>query len=193
MLFSRIFNFNSLKIATPVVKRFLNTKIQTTPKVYFAPLNEWIYQQNDKIKSPSTIISHIELPNGLVYVPPLSEPPNKVNEIIAPTTESADVPKHAIRMIVIRKKKMRKHKLKKLRKKMKFVWAKQRQKREMKKEKAFQAVLIQRCKEAEVFSAEEYVTQKLNKLHQVVIPKFWKGKRLPEFIIRQKMGLPPKE
>lgn len=48
----------------------------------------------------------------------------------------------AARLIVIRRKKMKKHKLKKLRKRMKYVWAKVRQKREMRKEKAFQAELM---------------------------------------------------
>lgn len=62
----------------------------------------------------------------------------------------------------------------------------------MKKEKAFQAVLIKQCKEAESFSAEDYVAEKLKQLHKIEIPRYWKGKRLPEFIIRQNMGLPPK-
>lgn len=48
----------------------------------------------------------------------------------------------AARLIVIRRKKMKKHKLRKLRKRMKYVWAKVRQKREMRKEKAFQAELL---------------------------------------------------
>jgi len=48
----------------------------------------------------------------------------------------------AARLIVIRRKKMKKHKLRKLRKRMKYVWAKVRQKREMRKEKAFQAELM---------------------------------------------------
>lgn len=67
----------------------------------------------------------MELPNGLVWIPPLTDPPSHgTNEIIAPTTENAETPKEAVRMIVIRRKKMKKHKLKKLRKRMKFVYAK---------------------------------------------------------------------
>ncbi|KAG4065847.1 hypothetical protein HA402_012525 [Bradysia odoriphaga] len=97
--------------------------------------------------------------------------------------------KQANRLIKIRRRKMRRHKLKKLRKKMKFEWAKVRQRRELRKEKAFQAVLIAQIKEAEKFSAEEYVAEKLTKANETVIPKYWKGKRLPEFIIREKMGL----
>lgn len=56
---------------------------------------------------------------------------------------------------------MKKHKLRKLRKRMKFEWAKRNQRREMRKEKAFQADLLGKIREAEKFSAEEYVTMKL--------------------------------
>ncbi|XP_058454605.1 uncharacterized protein LOC131432389 [Malaya genurostris] len=95
----------------------------------------------------------------------------------------------AARLIVIRRRKMRKHKLKKLRKKMKFEWAKVRQRRELRKEKTFQAELIGQIKEAEKFSAEAYVANKLRQATETPIPRFWKGKRLPQFIIKQKMGI----
>lgn len=62
----------------------------------------------------------------------------------------------------------------------------------MKKEKLFQARLIQECKAGEAFSAEKYVAERLEILNEVPIPKLWKGRRLPEFIIREKLGLPPK-
>lgn len=67
-----------------------------------------------------------------------------------------------------------------------------RQRRELKKEKEFQAVLIKQCKEADHFSAQKYVQDKIDKLNEIVIPKRWKGRRLPEFLIREKLGLPPK-
>ncbi|CAG9759721.1 unnamed protein product [Ceutorhynchus assimilis] len=195
MFFSRIFKLNSLKAVGdlgPIIKKCLCTQ-QQIPRVHCIPaLNSWIYQQNDKIISPRNISKKIELPNGLTWVPPLIDPIKIPREIIAPSTETADTPKEAVRMIVIRRKKMKRHKLRKLKKKMKFEWAKLKQKRELRKEKAFQAVLIQQCKEAESFSADDYVKQKLDKLHEIVIPRYWKGKRYPEFLIRQKMGLPPK-
>ncbi|XP_059622113.1 uncharacterized protein LOC132265439 [Phlebotomus argentipes] len=99
------------------------------------------------------------------------------------------IEKHAVRMIVIRRKKMKKHKLKKLRKKMKFEWAKVRQRREMRKEKAFRAEIFAQIKEAENFSAENYVEEKLRKATETPIPKYWKNRRLPEFIIKQLMGI----
>lgn len=62
----------------------------------------------------------------------------------------------------------------------------------MRKEKLFQGQLLAQIKEAEGFSAEQYVAEKLKKATEVPIPRYWKGKRLPEFIIREKLGLPPK-
>jgi aurora kinase A-interacting protein len=104
-------------------------------------------------------------------------------------TTTNDTGYQAARLIVIRKRKMRKHKLKKLRKKMKFEWAKVRQRREMRKEKAFQAVLINQIKEAEKFSAENYVMEKIQQATHTPLPKTWKGRRLPEFIIKEKLGI----
>jgi aurora kinase A-interacting protein len=117
---------------------------------------------------------------------------NNTHIIEMPTSTSNDVGENGIqaaRLIVIRKRKMRKHKLKKLRKKMKFEWAKVRQRREMRKEKAFQAVLIGQIKEAEKFSAEKYVAEKIQKSIETPIPKLWRGRRLPEFIIKEKLGI----
>ncbi|KAL5292151.1 hypothetical protein ACFFRR_011145 [Megaselia abdita] len=121
---------------------------------------------------------------------------NEIKDIISndkaietPGHNTSDEVIQAVRMIVIRRHKMRKHKLKKLRKRMKFEWAKVRQRRELRKEKAFQAVLIAQIKEAEKFSAEQYVADKLKALNTVPIPRLWKGKRLPQFIIKEKLGI----
>ncbi|KAF6213943.1 hypothetical protein GE061_011671 [Apolygus lucorum] len=124
----------------------------------------------------SQIIDIPSLP-VITNIPPVSrvsiEDPTKVIE------------QQAARLIVIRRAKMRKHKLKKLRIKMKFVWAKQRQKRELKKEKLFQAELMGKIREAEKFDAAAYAAAKIEKSNQVLIPKLWKGKRLPEFLIKE--------
>uniref|UniRef100_A0A4Y0BRV2 Small ribosomal subunit protein mS38 n=1 Tax=Anopheles funestus TaxID=62324 RepID=A0A4Y0BRV2_ANOFN len=110
-------------------------------------------------------------------------------ELPTDTTVKDEHGKQAARLIVIRRRKMRKHKLRKLRKRMKFEWLKLRQRRELKKEKLFQAELIGQIKEAEKFSAEAYVASKLRQATEVPLPRFWKGKRLPQFIIKQKLGL----
>lgn len=81
------------------------------------------------IDNPSTRIP-LTIPRPTTMPLPLVDPAVDVDEI------------QAARLIVIRRKKMKKHKLKKLRKRMKYVWAKVRQKRELRKEKAFQAELL---------------------------------------------------
>ena len=113
---------------------------------------------------------------------------NEINQIRAPTENKTDK-MEAARMIVVRRRKMKKHKLKKLRRKMKFEWAKVRQRREMRKEKAFQAKLIAQIKEAETFNAAQFVSDKLQKAKETPLPRYWKGRRLPAFIIKEKLGL----
>lgn len=81
----------------------------------------------------------IDKPNPCI---PLRIPKPTVSlPLIDPLVDNANEIQ-AARLIVIRRKKMKKHKLRKLRKRMKYVWAKVRQKREMRKEKAFQAELL---------------------------------------------------
>ncbi|XP_055636681.1 uncharacterized protein LOC129775691 [Toxorhynchites rutilus septentrionalis] len=132
----------------------------------------------------------IENPNAN-RISEINESPASITSMDLPmdSNKVGDGGIQAARLIVIRRRKMRKHKLKKLRKKMKFEWAKVRQRREMRKEKAFQAELIMQIKEAEKFSAEVYVAEKLRRATETPIPRFWKGKRLPQFIIKQKLGI----
>lgn len=139
------------------------------------------YNNNKIIESPrSTWIKEI---NDILQR-------ERVGEIIAPPADKSKPDKmEAARLIVIRRRKMKKHKLKKLRRKMKFEWAKVRQRREMRKEKAFQAKLVSQVKEAEAFSAEQYVSDVLRQANEVPLPRYWKGRRLPAFIIKQKLGI----
>lgn len=65
--------------------------------------------------------------------------------------------------------------------------SKVRQRRQKRKEKAFQAELTAQIREAENFSAEAYVAEKLRLATENPIPRFWKHKRLPEFFIKQKL------
>lgn len=81
-----------------------------------------------------------------------------------PPLEGQDECKEAAVMIEIRRLKMKKHKRKKLLKKMKFVFAKRKLRRRLRKEKIFQAELLAKIKDAEQFSAEQYVADKLARL-----------------------------
>lgn len=62
-----------------------------------------------------------------------------------------------------------------------------RQRRELRKEKKFQARLLYQIREAEKFSAEEYVANKIKQATENEIPRFWRGRRLPQFIIKEKI------
>lgn len=91
--------------------------------------------------------------------------------------------KKAARLIVIRRRKMKRHKLKKLRMRMKFEWAKIRQRRELKKEKDFQAELLAKVNDAENFNAALYAKEKARVANEKPFPRRWKGKKLPRFVI----------
>lgn len=86
--------------------------------------NPWIWQQNDNIKFPIIHEDKIKLPNSIRWIQPLIEQPLHEITIEAPSKENSNMSKEAARLIIIRRKKMKKHKLKKLRKRMKFEWAK---------------------------------------------------------------------
>lgn len=140
------------------------------------------------LKTPLGIL---DAPSSLIISRIVDVPSAPVIPTIRPTTPAAVedptkvIEQQAARLIVIRRRKMRRHKLKKLRIKMKFVWAKRRQRRELKKEKEFQAELMGKIREAEKFDAAAYAVAKIEKANEVLIPKLWKGKRLPEFVIKE--------
>ena len=96
-----------------------------------------------------------------------------------------EISKQAARLVVIRRKKIKKHQLRKLRIKMKFEWAKIRQRRELRKEKNFQDEMLAQMEEAQNFDAAAYVNEKLAKAKQVPLPKTIKSKSLPAFLVKQ--------
>ncbi|XP_024874839.1 uncharacterized protein LOC112456484 [Temnothorax curvispinosus] len=140
----------------------------------------------------SLIRNIIESP--AIKIPPLREPVKRLPiQYDSPVPEkSVDLPtsgriidKQAENMLRIRHKKMKKHKRKKLRKKMKFVWAKIRLKRAHKRERLFQAELRAKVKEAQAFDPKEYVNEKLNILNKERLPRMFRGEILPPEMIKQ--------
>lgn len=107
---------------------------------------------------------------------------NKPHE--CPTTENS-TEKLAVRLIVIRRKKMKKHKRKKLRRKMYHIWAKLRLRRALKREKEFQAELLAQIHEAEKFDPHAYVKEKFDQLDKQYLPLTWRGEVLPKEMIKQ--------
>ncbi|KAK9722449.1 Mitochondrial mRNA-processing protein COX24, C-terminal [Popillia japonica] len=187
---SRIIRLNTLKsVIYNVLRTSTQTDIKPASKLWITPFIQ--HQQNSiNLRLPNVNQHSVTLPSGMLWNPHIHE---KVDKIIEePVDNSIDNTIQAAKLIVIRRKKMKKHKLRKLRKRMKFEWAKLRQRRELRKEKLFQAELIQKCKTAEEFSAEDYVDKRIAEYNRIIIPKRWKGRRMPEFMIRERMGLPPK-
>jgi len=111
--------------------------------------------------------------------------PEKKTRISEPVTTR--IKKHAARMITLRRKKMRKHKLKRLWSRMylKFMANKTRSKK--RSEIQFRSRLAAKISEARKFNAEEYVRQYLNEFHTPLIPGTYEGKRYPQWLIIELM------
>ncbi|KAF7995686.1 hypothetical protein HCN44_006793 [Aphidius gifuensis] len=184
----------------------LSNKIEFDPSLF--KINKKICEPNLSLASLSINSHDFDLPTHRGWINNVIDSPiKKIYDITDPakndyskedktTDKTIDLPtnnssinieKQAARMIVIRRRKMRRHKLKKLRKKMKFKWAKVKQRRELKKEKAFHAELLAQIHEAEKFDAKKYVQSKFDILDNVRIPSRWKGEILPESMIREFM------
>lgn len=101
------------------------------------------------------------LPGMVLPVKEKQSPGGSTNEILAP--EHAQIEKQAARMIVIRRRKMKKHKLQKLRKRRKFEYIRISQKRKVIKERAFETKLVNQIKEAKAFNAQAYVKDLIQK------------------------------
>ncbi|XP_017759898.1 PREDICTED: uncharacterized protein LOC108550637 [Eufriesea mexicana] len=150
---------------------------------------------NMDIGNPDSTIKKIihEIPLSK-YIPPMKEPlikkpiewdqPLIDTSFQFPPTETI-LEKLASKLIKIRRRKLKKHKRIKLRKKMKFVWAKARINRNIQREKLFQAELLAKIKKAHAFNAKQYVEDKLKSLDQEVLPKTYRGEILPMAMIKQ--------
>lgn len=118
---------------TSNINRKISTRITTaSTNRILAPIscsylhNPWIWQKQEQIKLPVNHIKPITLPNGMLTILPLTEPEHEsiISKIIEDPVSVNNDTKQAARLIVIRRKKMKKHKLRKLRKRMKYEWAK---------------------------------------------------------------------
>lgn len=142
-------------------------------------------------------ILELPLTNKIIEENPTSSNINKIIEDIINVDKTISDPnankngetgKQAARLIVIRRRKMKKHKRRKLAKKMKYVWAKSKQRREWKKEKRFLNGLLSRIRGAERFSAEKHVNNIIKQATDEIIPKVWKNRRLPRWLIIELMN-----
>jgi len=139
--------------------------------------------------NPKTVVcpttQTIKIKSFIVEQPKEVKDPEVVKKQIKEPLDRSVVKKHAIRMIVLRRRKMKKHQLKKLWQRMYLKFRANRQGREKKKEYEFRGKLAGKVADARKFSAESYVDGYLNDYHTPLLPKTYKGKRLPEWLIKE--------
>ncbi|XP_011503453.1 PREDICTED: uncharacterized protein LOC105366647, partial [Ceratosolen solmsi marchali] len=105
--------------------------------------------------------------------------PNKIIEI----PKKINIEKQAVRLIVIRRKKIKKHKRKKFLKKMRAIIEKQEVRKKQLKKKIFEAELKVMTLKAVKFSAKKYVEQRIELLKRTRLPNKYRGEYLPEEMI----------
>ncbi|KAM3958501.1 uncharacterized protein ACR2FA_007463 [Aphomia sociella] len=174
----------------PIQKSNILSKVKTVnfaPRSLIVEIAEKDTDTVDKIKQDPIPYVPIINPRSIL---PLIDTNWRKDEIGLPAIQREEI--QAVRLIVIRRKKMKKHQRRKLWKRMRHRWARVRQRRRQIKEKIFQNSLLAMIKEANEFSAEQYVSQKLQKANNTPLPTRWRHKRLPEFIIRQLLGIDKK-
>eukprot|EP00088_Acartia_fossae_P056792 TRINITY_DN6616_c0_g1_i1.p1 TRINITY_DN6616_c0_g1~~TRINITY_DN6616_c0_g1_i1.p1 ORF type:complete len:273 (+),score=43.92 TRINITY_DN6616_c0_g1_i1:36-854(+) len=97
------------------------------------------------------------------------------------------ISKYAIRMVLVRKKKMKKHRKKRLWDRMYLKFNADRTQHQKRTEIEFRGRLNKKIQEARKFDAKKYVDEYLNDLHTPLIPGTYKGKRLPQWLIIELM------
>jgi len=126
-----------------------------------------------------------ELPQKNIMEDPLPILNRMIEAPLLPNQEK----KQAARLIVIRRIKMNKHKLKKLRKKMKYVWAKARLRRETWREKTFLNEKMAQIKAAWKFDAKSHVAQLIRNVRENRGPEPWIRQGMPEAFIKEQIKI----
>lgn len=141
-------------------------------------LASWPHKEHVEYVCPSEKLSTLpslvileQLPHPAPY--DLPQTPNIVSLIIDPASISAEIsepvapnantPKEARQIMKIRRKKMKRHLLKKYRKRMVFTLRKIKKQKRKKKEAMFQAQLAKIKESGDVFSAMDWVQDHLDK------------------------------
>ncbi|KAK0175638.1 hypothetical protein PV327_009374 [Microctonus hyperodae] len=194
----------TLKYSTSCHQQNSKSKISFChqPSMHFRPGFSSIFEPNLRFTANHSIIDigfpQIRKINEIIDNPKNSnvhiiEPPQISQSIEDKIPEkSLDLPaigvhieKQAVRLIVIRRRKMKKHKRRKMRKRLTYVLRKIKGKRELNREKAFHEELLVQIRAAEKFDAKEYVASRLEILDKERVPLKWQGVILPEEMIRK--------
>jgi len=138
-------------------------------------------QRNTKIENPTTEQSRRKTFIQEQIKAEISEPSEKVRRI--EELMHNRLVKHCSRMVILRRKKMRKHQRKRLWDRMYLKFRASKAARTKRKELAFRHNLATKIEEARKFNAAEYVTKYLEDFHTPITPGTYKGKRLPQWLI----------
>lgn len=137
------------------------------------------------VRCPTT--KSLDVKRFIVEKPAEVKEPDTLKKEIKNPLQNTVIKKHAIRMIVLRRRKMKKHQLKRLWERMYLKFRANRILREKTKELEFRGRLASKVSSARKFSAEKYVEDYLTDYHTQLTPKSYKGKRLPEWLIKELM------
>jgi len=173
--------FASIRMQNP---RLENLNI--TAQYYAGHLKVELPSNTHHIKRCPTTESNV-VKRVIVEVPKAIKEPEVEKKVINDPLGKRSIKKHAIRMIVLRRRKMKKHQFKKLWQRMYLKFRARRQGREKAKEYEFRGKLAAKVNEARRFSAEQYVEEYLTDYHTPLLPKTYQGKRLPAWLIKELM------
>ena len=141
----------------------------SSPKVLELPA-----ETTKSVQCPTTKSVHVK--SFIVEKPVEVKDPSTVKKEIQNPLQNSVVKKHAIRMIVLRRRKMKKHQLKRLWERMYLKFRASRIWREKTKELEFRGRLAGKVSAAKKFSAEKYVAEYLTDYHTHLIPKTYNGR-----------------
>ena len=142
--------------------------------------------ERTSVDCPTSETSHKTLVVPEAREKVIEAPTSTEDKVIeAPTTQNGNVVKYAHRMLRIRKRKMKVHRRRRRRIRDKARIQKTMAKRMRKKEIVFRTDLLNRIKAAKKFNAETYVEDKLGVYATELTPLTYKGKRLPQWLIKE--------
>ena len=135
---------------------------------------------SDKASKPAECptAKSIEIKNFIVEKNVAVKKPTLIKKEISNPLQHRIVKKHAIRMLVLRHKKMKKHQLKRLWDRMYLRFRAKRIRLEKTKELEFRGRLAVKVADARKFDAVNYVDDYLADYHTTLIPKTYRGKNL---------------
>jgi len=139
--------------------------------------------KNIKIESPTT--ESVKKKTFIQDVKTEMKDPEDKKRIDEPLKKR--IKKHAIRMLILRKRKMKKHRLNRLWDKMYLKFRGNRIRSAKKSEIEFRGKVADKVTEARKFDPEAFVNQYLEDFHKPLIPGTYKGKRLPQWLIMELM------